>query len=53
MTLAPARRSLTVQPPPGWLDTHTLTQADLLEEAELLKVADFELKLAAAAPNGD
>ena len=53
MTLVPGRRSLTVQPPAGWLVAHALTQADLLEEAELLKVADFELKLAALTPNGD
>ncbi|HEX4339087.1 MAG TPA: exopolyphosphatase [Polyangiaceae bacterium] len=45
MTLVPGRRSLSVKPPSGWLDAHPLTQADLLEEAELLKTADFELKI--------
>jgi exopolyphosphatase/guanosine-5'-triphosphate,3'-diphosphate pyrophosphatase len=44
LTLLPARRSLSVKPPSGWLDAHPLTQADLLEEADLLRVADFELK---------
>jgi hypothetical protein len=49
MTLVAARRSLNVQPPPSWLDTHPLTQADVQEEAELLKVADFELKIIGTA----
>jgi exopolyphosphatase/guanosine-5'-triphosphate,3'-diphosphate pyrophosphatase len=39
------RRSLEVRFKPGWLDAHPLTQADLLEEAELLRVGGFELKL--------
>ncbi|HEX3597618.1 MAG TPA: exopolyphosphatase, partial [Polyangiaceae bacterium] len=54
--LVAGRRSLSVRPPFGWLDTHTLTQADLLEEAELLKSADFELKVvgnSALPQNGD
>ncbi|HVW29654.1 MAG TPA: exopolyphosphatase [Polyangiaceae bacterium] len=56
MTLVAARRSLTVKPPPGWLEAHPLTQADLLEEAELLRAADFELKTpgtSVPAPTGD
>ena len=44
ITVFPARRSLSVKFPAGWLDVHPLTQADLLEEADLLKTADFELK---------
>lgn len=49
MTVTPARRSLTLKAPAGWLDAHALTQADLLEEAELLRVADFELRIAGGA----
>jgi exopolyphosphatase / guanosine-5'-triphosphate,3'-diphosphate pyrophosphatase len=39
------KRSLEIRFPPGWLEAHPLTQADLLEEAELLRVGGFELKL--------
>ncbi len=44
VTLTAGRRSLSVQLPTGWLEAHPLTQADLLEEAELLRAGDFELK---------
>jgi exopolyphosphatase/guanosine-5'-triphosphate,3'-diphosphate pyrophosphatase len=40
------RRSLEVRFAPGWLDAHPLTQADLMEEAELLRAGGFELRLA-------
>ena len=56
MTVIAARRSLTVKARPGWLEAHPLTQADLLEEAELLRAADFERKTTGATvppPPGD
>jgi exopolyphosphatase / guanosine-5'-triphosphate,3'-diphosphate pyrophosphatase len=43
------RRSLEVRFAPGWLEAHPLTQADLLEEAEMLRAGGFELKLPASA----
>jgi exopolyphosphatase / guanosine-5'-triphosphate,3'-diphosphate pyrophosphatase len=45
VSLVGGRRSLEVRFAPGWLEAHPLTQADLLEEAELLRVGGFELKL--------
>jgi exopolyphosphatase/guanosine-5'-triphosphate,3'-diphosphate pyrophosphatase len=47
--LVGGRRSLELRFTPGWLDAHPLTQADLLEEAELLRVGGFELTLPAGA----
>jgi exopolyphosphatase / guanosine-5'-triphosphate,3'-diphosphate pyrophosphatase len=43
------RRSLEVRFPLGWLEVHPLMQADLMEEAELLRVGGFELKLPPSA----
>jgi exopolyphosphatase/guanosine-5'-triphosphate,3'-diphosphate pyrophosphatase len=31
--------------PPGWLDRHPLTEADLRQEAQLLAAAGFELRI--------
>jgi exopolyphosphatase/guanosine-5'-triphosphate,3'-diphosphate pyrophosphatase len=45
VTVTPGRRSLEVQFAPGWLEAHPLTQADLLEEAEFLGAAGFDLRL--------
>jgi exopolyphosphatase/guanosine-5'-triphosphate,3'-diphosphate pyrophosphatase len=47
VTLIGSRRSLDVRFPPGWLEAHALTQADLLEEAEFLKAGGFELRTGA------
>lgn len=43
------KRSLEVRFPPGWLEAHPLTLADLQEESEFLRAADFELKTASPA----
>jgi exopolyphosphatase/guanosine-5'-triphosphate,3'-diphosphate pyrophosphatase len=48
-TLLAGRRSLDVRFAPGWLEAHPLVQADLHEEAELLRAGGFELKLPASA----
>ncbi len=45
VTIAGGRRSLELGFAPGWLEAHPLAQADLLEEAELLRAGGFELKL--------
>ena len=45
VTLVAGRRSLDVRFTPGWLETHPLVQADLQEEAELLRAGNFELRL--------
>ncbi|HEX7479063.1 MAG TPA: exopolyphosphatase [Polyangiales bacterium] len=45
VTVIGARRSLEVRFPPGWLEAHPLTQADLQEEAAFLEAGDFELEL--------
>jgi len=42
--LTPGEKRLTVNFPPGWLEDHRLTQADLEQEAALLKAADFALE---------
>jgi exopolyphosphatase / guanosine-5'-triphosphate,3'-diphosphate pyrophosphatase len=44
-----SRRALSLRFPPGWLESHPLTIADLTEEAEFLKAGGFELKLPDAA----
>ncbi len=38
--------SLVLEFPPGWLDDHPLTEADLAEEARALEAAKFELRFA-------
>jgi exopolyphosphatase/guanosine-5'-triphosphate,3'-diphosphate pyrophosphatase len=43
--VAAGKRSLELRFPGGWLETHALTQADLDEEAALLKDADWTLKI--------
>lgn len=43
VTVVAGRRSLEVAFPPGWLEAHPLTLADLQEESEFLKAAGFEL----------
>lgn len=43
-TLHAEGRSLRLDLPKGWLDEHPLTQADLEQEAELLKAIDHRLK---------
>jgi exopolyphosphatase/guanosine-5'-triphosphate,3'-diphosphate pyrophosphatase len=45
VTVIGARRSLELRFPPGWLEAHPLTQADLQEEAAFLEAGDFELEL--------
>jgi exopolyphosphatase/guanosine-5'-triphosphate,3'-diphosphate pyrophosphatase len=45
VALVAARRSLEVRFAPGWLEAHPLVQADLHEEAELLRASGFDLKL--------
>lgn len=45
LTVAAGRRSLELRFAPGWLEAHPLTQADLREEAELLRAGGFDLKL--------
>jgi exopolyphosphatase / guanosine-5'-triphosphate,3'-diphosphate pyrophosphatase len=49
VTLVGGRRALEVRFTSGWLERHVLTHADLLEEAELLRVGGFELKVPAMA----
>jgi exopolyphosphatase/guanosine-5'-triphosphate,3'-diphosphate pyrophosphatase len=49
VTVIGGRRSLEVRFAPGWLEAHPLTQADLLEEAEVLRAGGFELRLPASA----
>jgi exopolyphosphatase/guanosine-5'-triphosphate,3'-diphosphate pyrophosphatase len=44
VTVVGNRRSLEVRFAPGWLEAHPLTQADLQEEAEFLRMGGFELK---------
>lgn len=43
MTLNASKRALDIHFPPGWLEEHPLTQADLEQEARNLKLADFKL----------
>jgi exopolyphosphatase/guanosine-5'-triphosphate,3'-diphosphate pyrophosphatase len=45
VTLVGGRRSLEVRFAPGWLEAHPLVQADLQEEAVLLRAGGFELRL--------
>jgi exopolyphosphatase / guanosine-5'-triphosphate,3'-diphosphate pyrophosphatase len=45
LTLVAGRRSLEVRFTPGWLEAQPLVQADLQEEAELLRAGGFELRL--------
>ncbi len=49
VTVVAGRRSLEIRFAPGWLEAHPLTQADLQEEAEMLRAGGFELKLPASA----
>lgn len=44
------KRSLGLTFPQGWLEAHALTIADLQEESEFLRAADFELRT--ASPTG-
>lgn len=43
--LTPKGRSLEVRFPRGWLAGRALTRADLVQEVEFLKVADFRLRV--------
>ena len=43
--LVPGRRALELRFSTDWLERHPLTHADLLEEAELLRAAGFELRV--------
>ncbi|MCC6748943.1 MAG: exopolyphosphatase [Deltaproteobacteria bacterium] len=43
LTLVPKKESLTVVFPPGWLEEHPLTRADLEEETARLRVVGFKL----------
>lgn len=43
--LVPKRDSLDLKFPPGWLDSHPLTETDLAQEVELLKSLDFRLRV--------
>lgn len=43
--LEPGKSSLSLEFPPQWLAEHPLTQADLENEIEYLKTAEFELTL--------
>jgi exopolyphosphatase/guanosine-5'-triphosphate,3'-diphosphate pyrophosphatase len=49
VTVIGGRRSLEVRFAAGWLEAHPPSQADLLEEAELLRAGGFELKLPPSA----
>jgi exopolyphosphatase/guanosine-5'-triphosphate,3'-diphosphate pyrophosphatase len=49
LTLTGQRRRLDVRFPPGWLEAHPLTAADLQEEVEFLNAADFELRVQGVA----
>jgi exopolyphosphatase/guanosine-5'-triphosphate,3'-diphosphate pyrophosphatase len=42
--LSANKKSLTITFPPGWLEDHRLTHADLEQEAAFLKAADFMLE---------
>jgi len=42
-------QQLELRFPPGWLEEHPLTRADLEVEAEYLNQADFRLEFGAAA----
>jgi exopolyphosphatase / guanosine-5'-triphosphate,3'-diphosphate pyrophosphatase len=44
VTVTAAKRSLGVHFPPGWLESHPLTVADLQEESDFLSAADFALR---------
>jgi exopolyphosphatase/guanosine-5'-triphosphate,3'-diphosphate pyrophosphatase len=44
VALSPSKRALEIRFPTGWLDAHPLTLADLQEESEFLRAADFELR---------
>jgi exopolyphosphatase/guanosine-5'-triphosphate,3'-diphosphate pyrophosphatase len=50
VTVTAGRRRLEVFFPTGWLEMHPLTQADLSEEAEFLREADFDLRVALPSP---
>jgi len=41
--LVAGKNSLALEFPPGWLDQHPLTQADLNNETERLKRVEFNL----------
>jgi exopolyphosphatase/guanosine-5'-triphosphate,3'-diphosphate pyrophosphatase len=45
LDLVAGRRALELRFPPGWLEQHPLTHADLLEEAAVLEGSGFELKV--------
>jgi exopolyphosphatase/guanosine-5'-triphosphate,3'-diphosphate pyrophosphatase len=49
LTVVAGRRSLELRFAPGWLESHPLTQADLREEAELLRAGGFDLRLPSLA----
>ncbi len=49
LSLLPGRRRLELKFPAGWLEAQPLTQADLQEEAEFLREADFELRVPSAS----
>jgi exopolyphosphatase/guanosine-5'-triphosphate,3'-diphosphate pyrophosphatase len=51
-TLVAGRRRLELKFPQGWLESHPLTQADLQEEAEFLRAADFDLRLPSLSSGG-
>ena len=44
VTVTAGKRSLEIVFPQGWLEAHPLTMADLQEESDFLRAADFELK---------
>ena len=45
LELHPKARSLDIAFPRGWLDSHPLTAADLENEIEYLKAANFRLRV--------
>ena len=45
LELQPKARSLDIAFPRGWLDSHPLTAADLENEIEYLKAANFRLRV--------
>ena len=49
VTVIPGKRALELRFAPGFLEAHPLTVADLQEESEFLRAADFDVKTAFSA----
>jgi exopolyphosphatase/guanosine-5'-triphosphate,3'-diphosphate pyrophosphatase len=45
ITIKVQKKQIRLQFPAGWLDSHALTQADLQQEADYLRTADYTLEI--------